>query len=254
MRILLWAEFQKLRRSNIIFFTVFATILVAVIVFVSGKTTVYDNQFTTNAAGWYMAIAQVWATMFVIPAVIALLGSYMICREEDDDTIKSLRLIPINESKLTVAKMIVTFIFSILIYLLLFVITFLTEAILHFSDLSAEMIFSFLKMYLLEGVGVFLAVSPIIAIVPYLKKSYWLSLVLAEIYSFAGLFMSMSNVSKTFYPITAVFGVSGYYETPVENQIGSILVLLLCGVLSAFMLKGLNGHKQERKTHDKEIV
>lgn len=254
MRTLLWAEFQKLRRSNIIFFTVFSTILVAVVVFISGKTTVYDNQFTTSAAGWYMTISQVWATMFVIPAVIALLGSYMICREEQDDTIKLLRLIPINEAKLTVAKMIVTFIFSILIYLLLFIITFLAEAILHFSDLSIGMIFSFLKMYLLEGIGVFLAVSPIIAIVPYLKKSYWLALVLAEIYSFAGMFMNMSNVTKTFYPITAVFGVSGYYETSVENQIGSIIVLLLCGVLSAFILKGLNRHKHEWKTHDKKIV
>lgn len=246
MQTLLWAEFQKLRRSNITFFTVFATVLVAVVVFISGKTMVYDNQFTTNAAGWYMTIAQVWATIFVIPAVIALLGSYMICREEQDDTMKSLRLIPINEAKLTVAKMIVTFIFSILIYLLLFIITFLTEVILHFNDLSMGMIFSCLKMYLLEGVGVFLAVSPIIAIVPYLKKSYWLSLVLAEVYSFAGLFMSMSNVTKTFYPITAVFGVSGYYEASIENRIGSIMVLLLCGVLSTFMLKGLNHHKQKR--------
>ena len=73
MRILLWAEFQKLRRSNIIMFTIFATILIAVIVLVSGIT----DQLAINSAGWYMTITQVWATMFVLPAVIALLGSYM---------------------------------------------------------------------------------------------------------------------------------------------------------------------------------
>lgn len=150
MRILLWAEFQKLRRSNIIMFTIFSTILIAVIVLISGVTTVSEEQLTTAMAGWYMTITQVWATMFVLPAVIALLGSYMICREEQDDTLKSLRLIPVNETKLTTAKMIVALVFSMLVYLLLFMITFVTEAILHFSDLSMAMFSEFLKMYLIR--------------------------------------------------------------------------------------------------------
>lgn len=242
MRILLWAEFQKLRRSNIIMFTIFATILIAVIVLVSGATTVSDKQLTTNTVGWYMTITQVWATLFVLPAVIALLGSYMICREEQDDTLKSLRLIPVNETKLTIAKMIVALIFSILVYLLLFMITFVTEAILHFTDLSMAVFLDFLKMYLVEGVGVFFAVSPIIAIVPYLKKSYWLALIVAEIYSFAGLFMSMSNTLKTFYPITAIFGVSGYHETTIKSWSCSLGILVLCGCISAILLKNLT-HK-----------
>ena len=249
MRILLWAEFQKLRRSNIIMFTIFATILIAVIVFVSGVTTVSDNQLTTSTVGWYMTITQVWATMFVLPAVIALLGSYMICREEQDDTLKSLRLIPVNETKLTTAKMIVALVFSMLVYLLLFVITFMTEVILHFSDLSMVVFIEFLKMYLLEGIGVFFAVSPIIAIVPYLKKSYWLALLLAEIYSFAGLFMSMSNTARTFYPITAIFGISGYYETTILNNICSLGILILCGCISAILLKNLN-HRQRKTANE----
>lgn len=238
MQKLLWVECQKLRRSNIVWITVFATVMIAVIVFIGGKTVDYGFQYIDNA-GWYMTMVQPWATLFVLPAVIALMGSYMICREEQEDTIKSLRLIPVSEAKLTVAKMIITFAFSILIYLLLFVITFLTEAVLHFSDLSVRMVLGFLKTYFLEGVGVFFAISPIIALVSYMKKSYWLALVLTEMYSFAGIFMSMSNTLKTFYPITAVFGLSGYYEATIENRIGSTIVLLLCGCLSAFILKGL---------------
>lgn len=238
MQKLLWVECQKLRRSNIVWITVFATVMIAVIVFIGGKTVDYGFQYIDNA-GWYMTMVQPWATLFVLPAVIALMGSYMICREEQEDTIKSLRLIPVSEAKLTVAKMIIIFAFSILIYLLLFVITFLTEAVLHFSDLSVRMVLGFLKTYFLEGVGVFFAISPIIALVSYMKKSYWLALVLTEMYSFAGIFMSMSNTLKTFYPITAVFGLSGYYEATIENRIGSTIVLLLCGCLSAFILKGL---------------
>lgn len=233
MRKLLWAELQKIRRSNIVWIAVFATVMVAVIVFIQGWFT-HD----IDSAGWYMTMAQPLATIFVLPAVISLLGSYMICREEDEDTIKSLLLIPINETKLIATKMIITFLFSIFIYLLLFAIAFLTEAILHLSDLSAGMVLDFLKIYFLQGVGIFLVISPIIALVSYMKKGYWIALVLTEMYSFAGLFMSMSNTLKTFYPITAVFGVSGYYEATAQNRIGSIIILLLCGCLSVFILKG----------------
>lgn len=240
MKILLWAEFQKFRRSNIILFTVFAIVFTAVFVFFAGTTTASPEQMTVSSVSWYMTMTQVWETVLVLPAVIALLGSYMICREEQDDTIKNLRLIPVNERKLTAAKMIILFLFSILAYVLLFLLTFSTEMVLHASELSIKMFFDFLKMYLLEGIGVFFAVSPIIALVPYLKKNYWLALAVAEIYSFAGLFMSMSNTLRTFYPITAIFGVSGYYETTAQEKLCSLLVLLLCGIVALIFLKKLN--------------
>lgn len=237
MRKLLWAEIQKIRRLNIVWIAVFATVMVAVIVFIQGWVA-YNGSRDIDSAGWYMTMAQPLATFFVLPAVISLLGSYMICREEDEDTIKSLLLIPVNETKLIATKMIITFLFSIFIYLLLFAIAFLTEVILHLSDLSVGMVLYFLKIYFLQGVGIFLAISPIIALVSYMKKGYWIALVLTEMYSFAGLFMSMSNTLKTFYPITAVFVVSGYSEATVQSRIGSITILLLCGYFSVFILKG----------------
>ena len=87
-----------------------------------------------------MTATQSLATFYVLPAVIALLGSYMICREEQEDTLKSLRLIPVDEMKLTLAKMALTLVFSVLIYLLLFVITFLIEAVLHLEALPISLV------------------------------------------------------------------------------------------------------------------
>lgn len=236
---LLWVECQKLRRSKIVWITVFATVMVAVIVFVAGLDG-HDGTRDIDAVGWYMAVAQPLATIFVLPAVIALLGSYMICREEQEDTIKSLRLIPVNEAKLTTAKMIITLTFSILLYLLLFAITFLVEAVLHFSDLSIGIVLNFLKAYFLDGLGIFLAISPIIALVSYRKKGYWLALVFTAIYSFVGLFTSMSNTLKAFYPITAVFTISGYYDASTWQIILSCISLLLCVGLAAVILVGMS--------------
>ena len=130
MKDLLWAESQKLHRSKILWIAGFATVMVGLIVFAQGQFTFYDRRYI-DGAGWFMTAAQSLATFYVLPAVIALLGSYMICREEQEDTLKSLRLIPVDEVKLTLAKMILAFVFSVLIYLLLFAITFLVEAVLH---------------------------------------------------------------------------------------------------------------------------
>lgn len=244
MEKLLWAECHKLRRSNIVLITVFATVMVALIVFIGGKS-LESSFLSIDDAGWYMTMVQPWATFLVLPAVISLLGSYIICREEEDDTIKSLRLIPINEAQLTAAKLIIALTFSILIYLLLFAITFLTEAILHFSNLSTAIVLGFLKAYFLNGFCIFLAISPIIALISYMKKGYWLALVFTEIYSFAGLFASMSNVLKAVYPITAVFTISGYYDASTGQVILSCISLFLCGCLAVSLLVGLNMKKPD---------
>lgn len=142
MQKILWAERQKIRRSKFVWIAVFATVMAAFIILVGGLDG-YNDIRDIDSAGWYMSVAQPLATIFVLSAVIALLGSYMICREEQEDTIKSLRIIPINEAKLTTAKMIITLAFSIILYLLLFVITFLVEAVLHFSDLSIGLVLGF---------------------------------------------------------------------------------------------------------------
>ena len=217
MELLLWAERRKLRRSKILWIAGFATVMVALIVFAQGQFTFYESRYI-DGAGWFMTAAQSLATFYVLPAVIALLGSYMICREEQEDTLKSLRLIPVDEVKLTLSKMMLALVFSVLIYLLLFAITFLVEAVLHFEALSIGLVLRNLKTYLLDGIGVFFAISPIIALVARMKKGYWLALVFAEIYSFAGLFASMSSQLKTVYPMTAVFNISGY-EKMVDGKL-----------------------------------
>ena len=140
--------------------------------------------------------------------------------------------------------MMIAFIFSVLLYLLLFAITFLTEAVLHFSDLSAELIFSCIKEYIGDGIGVFLAISPIVACVARMKKGYWLALIFTEIYSCAGLFAGMSSALLPLYPINAVFNLSGYHITTSGKRVISIAVLALCGGLSALILKGLKTKKE----------
>ena len=239
MKTLLWAERIKLRRSKIIWIALFSAVMVSVIVYMQGQFLFQGHRYV-DEAGWFMTAAQSLGSIYVLPAIIALMGSYMICREEQDDTMKSLRLIPVKPSSLVGAKLILAAVMSVLLYAFLFIITFSTEAALHFSLLKAVAILNFLKIYLLQGICLFLAMSPIIAIVAVLKKGYWIALIFAEVYSFAGLFVGMQNTARFIYPVTAAFCVSGYYESTLSQLATSILSLLACALISLLILSGLN--------------
>ena len=239
MRLLLWAERLKLKRSKILWIAVFSAIMVSFIVFMQGQFT-YNGQRYVDGAGWFMTATQSLGSLYVFPAIIALMGSYMICREDQDDTMKSLSLIPVSVSNLVGAKLIITAVFFFFFYALVFAVTFAVEAVLHISLLDLVAVLEFAKIYLLEGVGLFLAVSPIIAIVYRLKKGYWLALIFAEIYSFLGLFLGMQSTMRSIYPITAAFCVAGYYETTPVQFVISLFSLLACGGLSMVLLHGLN--------------
>ena len=193
-----------------------------------------------DGVGWFITATQSLGSLYVFPAIIALIGSYMICREDQDDTMKSLVLVPVNVSDLIRAKMIMAAFFSVILYVFLFAVTLIVEVTLHFSLLNLGLILKFARIYLIEGIGLFLAVSPIIAIVYRLKKGYWLALVFAEIYSFLGLFFGMQSTIRSIYPITAAFCVAGYYDTTPVQFVISLISLLVCGGLSLLLLHGLN--------------
>lgn len=227
MKQLLWAECRKMRRSKMLWISSFATMMVAIIVFAQGQFMIYGSRYI-DVPEWFMKSAQSLATFYVFPAIIALFGCYMICREEQEDVLKSLKLIPVNENRLNLAKIIITFIFSIFMFTFLFVITGVTELLLHFKQLNIAIMIRYLFMYLLDGACIFCAIVPFIAIVAYINRSYWIALVITEVYSFGGLFASMSESVRGIYPITATFQISGYYEANMFQILVSIVVMVIC--------------------------
>jgi len=63
-----------------------------------------------------------------------------------------------------------------------------------------------------------------------------LALIFTVIYSFAGLFTSISDVLSACYPITATFNISGYYSATFGEIIISLMSLFFCGLFSVLIL------------------
>lgn len=209
------------------------------IVFMQGQFIYYGERYIDEPE-WYLTAIQSLGSFYVFPAIIALMGTYIICREIQDDTLKSLVLIPVSISKMLIAKLLLTAFYSLLLYGFVFLIALTVELSLHFSLLNLNTILNNLKMYLLTGIGFFLAVSPIITLVYKLKGSHWLALIFAEVFAFLGLFASMQSTLRAIYPITAVFNISGYYEATSSEIILSLISLILCGTVSILFIMRFN--------------
>ena len=89
-----------------------------------------------------------------------------------------------------------------------------------------------------------MAISPIIAFIGLVKRSYWIALIIAEIYSFIGIFFASKEVVRAIYPISSVFVLSGLYKTPVMELLISIIVNIGCCFISYRILKKMRVRKK----------
>lgn len=171
MQVMIWTELKKLRRSRMLLVALFGLCMVLVIVtaqgFFAGGNEAYGME-----PEWYLTGVQSLGTMYALPGIIALFGSYIICRESQEDVLKSLLLIPVNMGKMVVAKVMVILVFSVGTYFMLFLAAFAVEMAFHAQVLTAAIFWHYLKIYLVDGICVFFAVLPIIC---FITEKSWIT-------------------------------------------------------------------------------
>ena len=86
MQVMIWTELKKLRRSRMLLVALFGLCMVLVIVtaqgFFAGGNEAYGME-----PEWYLTGVQSLGTMYALPGIIALFGSYIICRESQEDVL-----------------------------------------------------------------------------------------------------------------------------------------------------------------------
>lgn len=239
MQVMIWTELKKLRRSRMLLVALFGLCMVLVIVtaqgFFAGGNEAYGME-----PEWYLTGVQSLGTLYALPGIIALFGSYIICRESQEDVLKSLLLIPVNMGKMVVAKVMVILVFSVGTYLVLFLAAFAVEMAFHAQVLTAAIFLHYLKIYLVDGICVFFAVLPIICFITEKKLDYWLSLLAAEVYSFITIFVGNLGTISKLYPLVAAFTLSGYYESTPAEILLSVISMALCGTISGILIYRLS--------------
>jgi bacitracin transport system permease protein len=177
-----------------------------------------------------------YVTYFIVPALFSLLGSYMISREYQDDTMKNNRIVPVDAEKMIFAKLIACLIIGIILFVFLLIFIIISILFIHADQITSNLLLMYLKIYLLHAIGCFIATLPIIVIVPMIKNGCWISVIFAEIYSFSGLVIAGSKY-RSFYPITAAFGFSGATATTAIEFLTCCLSMLFSIILAWIIIK-----------------
>ena len=129
-RIYLWAECAKLRRCRMLAVFVFGALLVVLLVLVQGGLNGSGVSYLAEPY-WVLTGVQSLGSIFALPALVALLGGYLFCRERQENVWKSLLVLPADTRWMTLAKLALTLAGSAGLYLLLFLAALCMEAVLH---------------------------------------------------------------------------------------------------------------------------
>lgn len=230
-------EFRKLKRSKILYIAICTMFLFYLCAAAQGIKSAYS-------AHRLLSETLTYATYLIVPALFSLLGSYMLSREYQDDTMKNNLVIPIDADKLTYAKLIACLIIGIIMFVFLFILTIVSILFIHADQITLNLLLTYLKIYLLQGIGCFIVSLPIIVFMPMIKDGFWISVVFAEIYSFSGLIVASSKY-RTFYPVTAVFGFSGANPTTNSEFILCSFSMMISIIVALIIIKA--GKNMRRK-------
>ena len=172
----------------------------------------------------------------IFPAVSVLIGGFLINREYNDNTLKSILTVPVAMRKLLAAKLITTGIIVLLLSLLSFAATMLSAAVLlHAPDITPAATWkAFIQICGVAFMN-YLAVMPLIAWFSRKPNQFMAGVGVAFVYGFCGNFAAARSIAN-FYPITAGFGIVGYQSGEYFNPVIGCVVLALMVALTAGIL------------------
>lgn len=223
-------EFMKLKRSYLFLILTLTIILNMIIQFYWGNMTYLGTPYN-NRLGWVFDSALSLSTYYLFAPVFALLGSNMIEKEERYGTLNYLKVIPLQPIKILWVKFEATFIIAIGYSFLMFVGIALLEIVPHHNSITVSFLLTYMFRFVIHGIGSFLTVCPIIALSLLLKKGNGVSVILSFIIAFCGVLTASSTIAP-FYPINAIFFISGMYNGKASQFITALFSLAICFLLS----------------------
>ena len=233
---LIFCEFKKLKHYSILWAGILAVLFsVGYAVFqmaLGGR----QGASISFSIFYFCVVFNNFALIF--PAISVLIGGFLINREYNDNTLKSVLTVPVSIRKLLVAKLITTGIIVMLLSLLSFAATMLSAAlILHTPDITPAATGTALIQICGIAFMNYLAVLPLIAWFSRKPNQFMAGVGVAFVYGFCGNFAAARSIAN-FYPITAGFGIVGYqsgeFFNPVIGCIVLALMVIITGIIVSF--------------------
>ena len=185
---LLSVELKKLRRRRLILLLPLTSLALPSITFFY----FYKHDTYLTDMGLYKQAIFSFNIFFILPVILGVFATVLVCSEYHYTTIKQLWLIPVGKVKLIFAKWITVLIMSMLFMAVSEVFTFVFGGIFHFLEFEPEaLLFVILKgaqASVIEAIAIF----PILAVAA-LHHNYLMPCCATIIYTFIGFIFASVN-------------------------------------------------------------
>lgn len=233
---LVYTELLKLKRAKMFMVSLIGASAAPFMIFIGYLD--YKTKEPGKSVGFLEAFSQ--ANLYVLLLIGTLLygviTAYLFNREYTEDTLKNLLTIPVSRTGLIVSKLVLLFIWIMLLTLVAWGLTLLLGLIGQYEGLSLDVILRTLKQFLIGGFLLFL-LSPPTIFVTLLFKNYVPTIIFTAV-------ITMGNVALANREYRALFPWSAVHVI-AENEIvaqyppfysyAAILTTAFIGLLATFM-------------------
>lgn len=248
-------ELWKLKRYHMIWAGVFLMLLSVLLTIFSSTAldgTVWTFSFFTEQ------VIKNNVTM-IFPMCIALIAGYIIAREGNDDTLKSILTIPVSYNSLLWGKLLVCALLSLFLGLVSAAFTVIADLMMGFPGISVPSVLQAFIQIILNCLFLYIAVMPVIAFAARIPNGHMIGTIIAFVYGYCGMFASGDAVLANIYPVTASLGLISYrsYDSAVHwNVFICLFSIIMALAVSAVFIATTKGNAavKKAKKHKKAIT
>lgn len=249
MTTIIKTEFMKLKRYHILWAGIalmLLSVLLTMFTSIANDGSVWDFSYLSE-----QVIKNNMSTIF--PMCITLIAGYIISREQRDDTLKNIQVIPISFKRLLTGKLLVCGVLSIFFGIVCTGFTMIAELFAKFPGFTIALAFQSLVQITLCNFFLYLAVLPIIVLTSKKFGSFLVGVIVAFVYGYGGMFAAGSMSLANIYPITASLGLIRYrsYDSAVHWNIALCILSLFLTVGIAAILIAVEKEKEPKSVTKK---
>lgn len=229
-------EFEKIKRYNILWIGIVATLFSALLAVFQLMSSQGSDPLTYE----HYANGVIWNNLsLAFPFTIAIIGGYLINREYTDQTLKNILTVPISLRKLLIGKLITLGGITILLSFFSFLCTLVLGFVFCHINITGVIVIKSLIQFIIVNLCCYIAVLPIIVYFGYKQNSFLMGTGIAFVYGFCGVFVAGRKLTD-FYPITVGLGLSGYTGDtgaiyhPLIGVVTLAIILILTTILLTF--------------------
>lgn len=254
MAIIIKTEFLKLKRYHILWAGIalmLLSVLLTLFTSIANDGSVWDFSYLSE-----QVIKNNLSTIF--PMCITLIAGYIISREQKDDTLKNIQVVPISYKRLLTGKLLVCGVLSLFFGVICTAFTIVAELLAGFPGFTIGLALQALVQISLCNLFLYLAVLPIIILTSRTSGGFLVGVIIAFVYGYGGMFaagnMSLANI----YPITASLGLIGYrsYDAAVHWNIiwCAFSLVVVLGISALLILTKKDKEPQKARKKEKKAI